>query len=142
MQNSPQRLLAGAAQALREVVGPAVAEAYPRAQLAAAAELLDNLAQRVEWRRDDGDEIVGRARPLLEDATAAAGPTDLQRARAWLVAVPGPGEPGPVLEALAEAQTWAAAHAPDGELAGRLRAFARWDLECEVRRLRNGMFKD
>ncbi len=52
MQNSVERLLAGIAQSLREVVRPALSDPYAAAQASAAADLLDNLAQRVEWRRD------------------------------------------------------------------------------------------
>jgi hypothetical protein len=130
MQNSAERLLTGIAAALRDVTAP---DAYDRAQLAAAAELLDNLAGRLEWRHDDTQETLLRLQALLEDAVAQD--DGLPQTREWL-AGPRDDVVG-ALEALAEVQTRVD---PGSALAARTRAFARWQLERDVAQLRTGMY--
>lgn len=128
MQNSVERLLTGIATALRELEAT---DAYARGQLDAAAELLDNLAPRVQARPAPLEPL----RPILEAALARA--PDLPRTRAALA---GDFERGEALAALAEVQAWLEAEEhPD--LARAVREFIAADLERERALLRTGMFR-
>jgi hypothetical protein len=131
MQNSLERLLAGIAQSLREVVRPAVADPYAAAQAAAAAELLDNLAARVEWRRDLLLERAAAVAALLARAGRRPEPPDeamsgdelaesLRRLLAELAAVQEAGPP---------------------ELAADIEAFLAADLAREERLIRSSMYR-
>lgn len=54
MQNTPDRLMRGAAASLRDAAGRlGDADPYVRSQVLGAAELLANLAPRIEWRAAD-----------------------------------------------------------------------------------------
>jgi hypothetical protein len=71
IQGSLARLLEGVAASLRSGVAPALTDEYAQMQLAAAAEIVENLATRMEWRRDWlRDEIVA-VRRALADAVSA-----------------------------------------------------------------------
>ena len=52
LQNSLDRLLAALAVSLTDEIAPQLEDPYARAQAMAAAELVNNLSTRVEWRRD------------------------------------------------------------------------------------------
>jgi hypothetical protein len=128
VQNSLERLFDGIAMSLREDVAPAVGDPYGRAQVAAAIELLGNLAVRVEWRSDLLREEIEHVRAVLE--TAPGRPAVLDEP------VPAGGS-GLVasrdahLDALAQAD-------PDDE---PLRDFLSWQVERELGLLRTGMYK-
>ena len=68
MQNSLERLFDGVVTSLRDDVAPAVDDPYARAQVAAAIELLANLAERVEWRSDLLRDEIEQVRAVLETA--------------------------------------------------------------------------
>ena len=149
-QNSLERLLAGMAASLRDVVEPALTDPYARSQVQAAVDLLRNLAPRVEWRCDDLLAVTTRLRDVLAEAVAEAldDAAELAEARAWLAQPP----PAPTdnaalvaartagLRALAAVQDWAAAAAARGDAVGervreRTRDLAAWQLEQELGRL-------
>ncbi len=124
MQNSLDRLFEGLATTLRDDVLPAVEDPFARSQVLAAAELLANLAERVEWRCDDlRDEIAAIRATLGRDAqplpTDNAGLVELRRAE---------------LDELARAQE-------QGLDTPQLRAFAGERLDRELARLRTGMYR-
>jgi hypothetical protein len=131
IQNSLERLLAGIAQTLRETVRPAVADPYAAAQTSAAADLLDNLARRVEWRRDLLLARAERVGALLE--RAGRGPEPVSNAMSS-------GELAAALERrlaeLAELQA-----SPPPGLAPEIEELLRWLLEDEDRLIRSGMYR-
>jgi len=133
LQNSLDRIFEGLAKALRDDVLPAVSDPYARAQVLAGAELVGNLATRVEWRSADLREEIGQVRALL--ATASAPPAILDEP------VPHQDNEGLVashrahLEELARAQE--AGNLPDQPL----RTYLAWQLERDLARLRTGMYK-
>jgi hypothetical protein len=88
IQNSLERLLEGIAAALRRDVAPALDDAYARSQALAGAELIENLAGRVEWRCADLAAVVDSVRPILAEAVRIA--PDLELAREVLTQ-PAPG---------------------------------------------------
>jgi hypothetical protein len=125
IQNSLDRLLAGMARELRSAVAPAVTDPYAHSQALACAELLDNLAVRIEWRADELRDAIESVRAVLVDAIAIArdgdGETPLQQWRALLVApVPAPAERDELavayrehLAAIASVESWISrGHAP------------------------------
>jgi hypothetical protein len=141
MQNSLQRLLEGLAVSLREQIAPAVADPYARAQVAAAAELVENLGTRVEWRSQWLLEEVERVRPVLEAAVAGADAADLPLAREVLV---GPSEGNPLearnrhVAALAEVAAWAEGR----EVEADVRRVLAEQLATEALLMRRGMYRD
>ena len=134
MQNSLERLFEGTAASLREHVLPLLDDPYARAQVAAATELLGNLATRVEWRADQLAEEVGRIRAVLEAAPTRPGvlDEDVPSASVDLLA-----SRQRHLDALVVLQEGAEAAAVDEEL----RAFSAWQLDRELALLRTGMYK-
>jgi hypothetical protein len=140
MQNSLDRLLEGIADALVDVVLPAVDDPFARVQLAACVELLGNVATRVEWRRDLLSEVVRRAEAALTAASAAAPELDADRDGL------APDTSDLVTardEALARVSTalrWCAEHGAD-RATGPLVEFAVWHLDRERALLRTGMFR-
>jgi hypothetical protein len=140
IQNSLDRLLAGMAAALRDTVTPAVEDPFARSQLAACVELLHNLATRVEWRRDQLDEVAAAA--LAATRAAAALAPGLEHDLG-----PEPSDDAdPVRrrdEALARvslALRWTDDHGGRDDAREPLESFARWHLGVELARLRTGMF--
>jgi hypothetical protein len=134
MQNSLERIFEGTAASLRDHVLPEVADPYAKSQVAAAIELLGNLATRVEWRSDQLEEEIQRIRGVL---AAAPDPPAL-------VAEPVPTASTELvlfrrrhLDALAALQESASA----GTVGLELRAFLAWQLERELALLRTGMYK-
>ena len=128
MQNSLERLFDGIASSLREDVAPAVDDPYAKAQVAAAIELLANLAERVEWRSDLLRDEIERVRAVLETA----------RERPAVLDAPIPADSA-TLVLSRDAHLDALAHADTADQA--LRDLLSWQLERELALLRTGMYK-
>lgn len=128
MQNSLERLFDGVASSLREDVAPAVDDPYAKAQVAAAIELLANLAERVEWRSDLLRDEIERVRAVLETA----------RERPAVLDAPIPADSA-TLVLSRDAHLDALAHADTADQA--LRDLLSWQLERELALLRTGMYK-
>jgi hypothetical protein len=134
MQNSLERLLAGIAETLREVVRPALTDPYAAAQAAAAAELLENLATRVEWRRDLLAARAERVAALLRRAgrpTPTSAPAETATAAELAEAL---------RELLAELASLQARGLPQS-LAPDIEAFLRTELAEEERLVRSSMYR-
>lgn len=134
MQNSLERLFEGTAASLRDNVLPLLDDPFARAQVAAATELLGNLATRVEWRADQLAEEVARIREVLAAAPTRAAVLDeeVPVTSAELLA-----SRARHLEALVALQD-----GPEGRVAdAALRAFSAWQLDRELALLRTGMYK-
>jgi hypothetical protein len=150
MQNSLERLLKGVASSLLETVLPATDDAFARSQIAAAAELMENLATRVEWRGVQLWERCARARPLLEAAVKLAGEHELEHARTVL-AHPLPAAPPPgseladlhecYMRAAGEVQQWAVARDEAEPIRAPLIAQLLDDLDDTARLMRHGMYR-
>jgi hypothetical protein len=145
IQITLDRLMEGIAAALRESVVPGLSDSYARAQAEAAANLIANLATRVQWRPDMLQAELGRLEPILARAARIAPRHVLD-----------PGAPAPAAETdagvlvarrtaalreLASVQAWlaGAARADDPELARlaqEVKAFLDWQLDDQVARLR------
>jgi hypothetical protein len=138
MQNSLERLLAGIADSLRDVVLPAVDDGYARSQLTASIELLANLATRVAWDGAQLAEVTNR----LEAAVDAF--VSLQPAAGE--ALPPAGGDDPTqrrdrsLARLSAALRWCDDHAVDEAGRRLLLDAATWHLDFELVRLRTGMY--
>ena len=143
MQGSAQRMLEAIAHSLRDFVTPRVHDEFARTQLEAAAEVLENLAARVDWRAELHEPSAG-LHALLAGACARAPGSELPRTRAWLAAhadSPASSAWSERLEALAEVQAWIADPAIDQPaLRADLEAFLQADYERERGLLRTGMF--
>jgi hypothetical protein len=142
MPDSPQRLLQGIAVALTEEVAPHVDDPFARMQCKAAAELLANLADELDWaqaplqrRNDELRTILDALRrsgwsghgPSGADGRPAAREAGAEATRAELLAE------------LREAMRWLAGQAP--EAAVEVDELLRSDLENQVAKLRRGMFR-
>jgi hypothetical protein len=150
MQNSIERLLEATAGLMRRAAASTLEDRFLAGQLSAGAEILENLATRVEWRATDLREYVIRMRDVLAVALAAADGHELSRARRML-ATPAPSEAASAtelerwrdehLQALSEVQMWLGVRIADPELAqarAALKAFLRWDLDRERGLMRRG----
>ena len=62
----------GIAAALREAVVPELSDSYARSQAEVAANLIANLATRVQWRPDMLQAELGRLEPILAHAARIA----------------------------------------------------------------------
>jgi ketopantoate reductase len=124
MQNSLERLFEGLAVSLRESVLPAVTDPYARSQVKAAIELLGNLSTRVEWRRDQIEELVDRISRALSAAGLEAPPRtddlldDRSKHLAALASAAGANEPHPAIREAIE-----------------------WQLRTEMELLRTGAYR-
>lgn len=148
MQNSLDRLFEGAVATLLDTVLPAVDDDYVRSQVRATAELLANVATRVEWSCAQLREDTERTRDALRAVLDAAPPEHLVSARD-LVATDLPDDNAGLvatrvahLAELADAQRWL--DGAEGAAADRARAavsaFTRARLDTERARLRTGMY--
>lgn len=140
IQNSLDRLFGGIAESLREVVLPALDDPFAQAQVRACIELIGNIGARVEWSRQQVDEVVERAAAALREAVAVA--PDMS---CVLGATAGASSPlerrDRALADISTALRWCDT-GPDGDRARvPLVVFARWHLESELGRLRTGMFR-
>jgi hypothetical protein len=142
IQNSLERLLEGIAAALRREVAPALDDAYARSQALAAAELIENLAARVEWRCADLAAVVDSVRPILAEAVRIA--PDLELAHEVLTQRAPTGDNAALLRArdrhlaaLAELQDRLPGAGPEADpLRERVRGAIRSQLRAELERLR------
>ncbi len=140
IQNSLDVLFDGMLRTLQEVA-PLVRDDYARGQLEAAADILANLAERVDWREAELRETIRRARAILAAAVAEApDAAELAAARDCL-AQPRPSTGGLTatrdlhLRALAGVQRYAGETDSAG-LQRRLDRFLKWQLETETVLLR------
>lgn len=148
MQNSLDRLFEGAVATLLDTVLPAVDDDYVRSQVRATAELLANVATRVEWSCTQLRDDTERTREALRAVLDAAPPELLTSARALAGTDLPADNPGLVaarieyLAELARAQRWL--DGAEGTAADRARAavsaFTRARLDTERTRLRSGMY--
>lgn len=140
MTEPARALLEGIARALSEEVAPHVADPYAQMQCKAAAELLGNLAEELDWAPAPIARGNDELRALLDTLTAVgwrgsstpgspppAATGALERVRAALLAE------------VAEALRWLAVQ--PGELQGAVDARLRADLERQVAALGRGMFR-
>jgi hypothetical protein len=135
MAESARRLLDGIARALAEDVSPHVDDPFAQMQCKAAAELLANLAEELDWAPEPARRRNDELRGILE-AVRNAG---------WQ-ARPYPDESLPpdqlrevLLDELAAALRWLSTQpvAVQATIDARLRA----DLARQVAALRRGMFR-
>ena len=124
LQNSLDRLLAALAVSLTDEIAPQLEDPYARAQAMAAAELVNNLSTRVEWRRDLLIEEIEAVYSALDERPE--GPVDELSADALNDRYED------LLGRLAER---AAAGGPEIE------AYVDGSLERESGRLRTGMYR-
>jgi hypothetical protein len=136
-----ERLLAGIAAALKETVAPAVADPYARTQALTAANLIENIATRVQWREDLLRAELERLEPLLDDAERLAGRSIRDRIAALRADASAelPVRRVAALAALAVVQEWLADAGEDADpaLASGVSAFLAWQLEDQSSRLRS-----
>ena len=136
MTESAHRLLDGIARALAEDVSPHVDDPFAQMQCKAAAELLANLAQELDWAPEPVRRRNAELRGILE-ALRSAG----------FQARPEPGDDSlppdelreVLLNELAEALRWLSTQpvAVQETIDAQLRA----DLDRQVTSLRRGMFR-
>jgi hypothetical protein len=148
IQNSLERLLEAITETVRHAAEHSVGDRYASAQLAAAAELLDNIAPRVQWSRDALLATTQRARELLRLAVDACEDSGaLPAARAALAeTVPDVNEKllaqrDRHLEAVGEVAAWilpADGSPGPREVRAALDSFLREQLEEERRLVRAG----
>ncbi len=140
MHNSLERLLGGIADALRQDIAPAVVDDFARRQALAAAEILEQLVSRVQWRAEDLTAVVIAVRPALEAAIALAPEAAALESVREVLRTPLREDADGLLtarddhlRALAAVQTWTAgAVEADAALAGRLREAATTVLAREL----------
>ncbi len=140
IQNSLDRIFGGLVSALLDEVAPHVSDPYAHAQVLAAADLIANLATRVQWDPLYLAGWIPGARALLQDIRRQAREGQLPEAeRVLSEADAGDLESRAAahLAALAEAEAFTATHAgvPDS-LATRLHELAESLLEDDLDRLR------
>ena len=135
MAESARRLLDGIARALAEDVSPRVDDPFAQMQCKAAAELLGNLADELDWApgpvRRRNDELRGTLDALREAGwaprpapDAALSPSEVQAA---------------LLEELAEALRWLSTQPQPAQ--ETIDALLRAALHRQVASLRRGMFR-
>ena len=138
MPDSPQRLLQGIAVALTEEVAPHVDDPFARMQCKAAAELLANLADELDWAQAPlqrrNDELRAILDALRRSGWSGPGPSGADGRPAAREA----GAEATRAE-LREAMRWLAGQAP--EAAVEVDELLRSDLENQVAKLRRGMFR-
>jgi hypothetical protein len=135
MPESARQLLEGIAHALSEDVSPHVSDRFAQMQCQAAAELLGNLAQELDWATE----------PLLRRNAELRATLDVLREAGWSVrAEPDPSAPPEqvrlaLLDELAAALRWLSGQpAPVQE---KIDAHLRAELDRQVASLRRGMFR-
>lgn len=138
MRESPHRLLEGIALALAEDVAPHLEDRFAQMQCKAAAELLANLAGKLDWAEG----------PLREQNQRLAEMVAALRRSGWepwrIRPAPAPdAEPiaarATLLDELQEALQWLAD--VDPAMAADVDALLRADLERQTAALRRGMFR-
>jgi len=147
IQNSLERLFDGLVTTLRDVVAPAVVDPYARAQVSAAAELIANLATRVDWSAEYLGDVTRRVHGVLAQAAAAAGPGDLPVTRELLATASSRSSGACTvadrddhLRGLAEVQQWLGSGG-EADAAAAVRELLVWQLDEEALRMRTGMYR-
>jgi hypothetical protein len=135
MPESARRLLDGIARALAEDVSPHVDDPFAQMQCKAAAELLGNLADELDWAPEPIRRRNAELRGMLEalrNAGWEARPEPNE-------SLPPSGAQAALLEELAEALRWLSTQpvAVQKTVDAELRA----DLDRQVASLRRGMFR-
>lgn len=133
MQNSLDRIFDGIARSLSEDVAPLVDDPYAKSQVMAAVELVNNLATRVEWRREPLLADIEAAREVLTAAGADVPPVDPAASGAE-IAEARRGH----LTAVAALQGTRLARRP--EVKALLDDLLRSNLDRELELLRTGMY--
>ncbi len=135
MAESARRLLDGIARALAEDVSPHVDDPFAQMQCKAAAELLGNLAEELDWAPE----------PVRRRTAELGGILEALRSAGWEVR-PEPDESLPpdelrevLLRDLAEALRWLSTQ-PE-PVQGTIDAQLHADLDRQVASLRRGMFR-
>lgn len=135
MAESAQRLLEGIARALAEDVSPHVEDPFAKMQCKAAAELLGNLAEELDWApepvRRRNAELTRLLDTLRDAGWAARGERDAGAAPDRLQAA--------LLDELAEALRWLSTQ-PE-PVQETIDTQLRDDLDRQVASLRRGMFR-
>jgi hypothetical protein len=139
IQNSLERLFAGMATSLREVVLPALDDDFASTQVSACIDLLGNLSTRVEWRADQLEATIGAARSAVEAAVTTS-PALGDRLGPVVPADNLVAERDGWLERVSRAIEWCDNDQLNDATREPLVVFARWHLQTELTRLRTGMF--
>ena len=135
MPESARRLLDGIARALAEDVSPHVDDPFAQMQCKAAAELLGNLADELDWAPEPVRRRNEELRAILE-ALREAG---------WSVSAGAVSSLAPdeerraLLDELARALRWLSTQ--PGPVQATIDAQLRADLDRQVASLRRGMFR-
>jgi hypothetical protein len=147
LQITLDRLMSGIADALRESVAPSLTDAFARSQAETAANLIDNLSTRVDWRSDILHAEVSRLEDLLQHAEELA-PDGALPSITVMGSSSDRAESAPLvdrrvagLSALAEVQDWlanlpASSSAEVQALAVDVHEFLLWQVEDQYARLR------
>jgi hypothetical protein len=135
MAESARQLLDGIARALAEDVAPHVDDPLAQMQCKAAAELLGNLAEELDWApepvRRRNDELRGMLEALRQAGWEA-------RQQPNQSAAPGSVQAA-LLDELAEALRWLSTQPAEAQ--ETIDAQLRADLDRQVASLRRGMFR-
>ncbi len=135
MPESARRLLNGIARSLAQDVSPHVDDPFAQMQCKAAAELLANLAEELDWApepvRRRNAELHGILGALVEAGWEARPETDQS--------LPPDQLQGALLDELAEALRWLSTRPLPVQKA--IDAQLRADLDRQVASLRRGMFR-
>jgi hypothetical protein len=142
MPDSPRQLLEAIARALTEEVAPHVDDPFAQMQCKAAAELLANLADELDWapapRRARNEQLR-----TIRDALRRSGWPGADRSESDSAPTPGRDEVeatrAALLAELREGMAWLAG-AP-AEAATEVDQLLRADLDQQVAALRRGMFR-
>jgi hypothetical protein len=135
MAESARRLLDGIARALAQDVSPHVDDPFAQMQCKAAAELLGNLADELDWAPEPArrrNEELSRILEALREAGWSAGPEIDQ-------SLPPELARAVLLDELADALRWLSTQ-PE-PVQETVDAQLRADLDRQVASLRRGMFR-
>jgi hypothetical protein len=129
MQNSLGRIFDGLEHTLRNVIAPTIEDSYILSQVTSVAEIIGNLAARVEWRADQLVEVIERTRAVLRQAGAELPPAPAVGSQGAELAIARDEH----LRALGELQRSAAM---DADLEVQIREFLAWHIAFETDLLR------
>jgi len=142
MPDSPRQLLQAIALALTEEVAPHVDDPFAQMQCKAAAELLANLADELDWAQAPLHARNQQLRAIL-DALQRSGWPAANRSASGSAPSPAPdgaeATRAALLAELREGMRWLAAAPP--EAATEVDQLLRADLDQQVAALRRGMFR-
>jgi hypothetical protein len=135
MAESARQLLDGIARALAEDVSPHVDDPFAQMQCKAAAELLGNLADELDWAPEPVRRRTEELRGILEALREAGWSTGLEDA----ASLPPDDEQRALLDELARALRWLSSQ--PRPVQETIDALLRADLDHQVASLRRGMFR-